>query len=179
MKIAISGAHYTGKTTLGSQLSTLLTGYSFLEEPYYQLLEDGYEFCAIPGVEDYEVQLELSIQQITDSDEKTIFDRCPLDFLAYIKTHKNSNFFNIEDWKEKIDGALNQLDVVVYVPVESPDLIPCPLSEYPKLRDEVDIKVQDLIYDFESQFSFTAIEVRGKINNRLNQVLELVNVLQE
>ena len=55
MKIAISGAHHTGKTTLGNQMSTLLTGYSFLEEPYYQLLEDGYEFCAKPSVEDYEV----------------------------------------------------------------------------------------------------------------------------
>jgi len=178
MKIAISGAHHTGKTTLGNQLITLLTGYSFLEEPYYQLLEDGYEFCAKPGVEDYEVQLELSIQQIIDSDEKTIFDRCPLDFLAYIKIQKNSNFFRIEDWKEKIDDAMNQLNVVVFVPVESPDLIPCPLSEYPELRDEVDTEVKDLIYDFESQFSFKVIEVRGDINSRLNQILELGNLLE-
>ena len=178
MKIAISGAHHTGKTTLGNQLSTLLAGYSFLEEPYYQLLEDGYEFCAKPGVEDYEVQLELSIQQIIDSDEKIIFDRCPLDFLAYIKIHKDSSFFKIEDWKEKIDEALNQLDVVVFVPVESPDLIPCPLSEYPELRDEVDTKVKDLIYDLESRFSFKVIEVSGNINSRLNQILELGNLLK-
>ena len=179
MKIAISGAHHTGKTTLGNQLSTLLTGYYFLEEPYYQLIEDGYEFCAIPSVEDYEVQLELSIQQIIDSDKKTIFDRCPLDFLAYIKIHKNSNFFKIKDWKEKIDDAMNQLDVVVFVPVESPDLMPCPFSEYPKLRDEVDPKIQDLIYDFESQFYFKAIEVHGKINNRITQILELVNLFEK
>lgn len=178
MKIAISGAHYTGKTTLGNQLITRLTGYSFLEEPYNHLLEEGYEFYAKPSVEDYEVQLELSIQQIIDSDEKTIFDRCPLDFLAYIKIHKNSNFFKIEDWKEKIDDALNQLNVVIFVPVESPDLIPCPLSEYPELRDEVDTKVKDMIYDFESQFTFKVIEVSGNINSRVNQILELGNFLK-
>jgi len=178
MKIAISGAHHTGKTTLGNRLSTLLTGYSFLEEPYYQLLEDGYEFCAKPSMEDYEAQLELSIQQLIDSDEKTIFDRCPLDFLAYIKIHKNSGFFKMGDWKEKIDDALNQLDIVVFVPVENPDLIPCPFSEYPELRDEVDTEIQDLIYDLESQFSFKAIEVSGNLNSRLNQILESVNLFE-
>ena len=121
MKIAISGAHLTGKTTLVNKLSILLTEYSALEEPYYQLIEDGYEFPASPALEDYEVQLDLSIQQIMNSDEKTIFDRWPLDLLAYIKIHETYPLFEIEDWKEKIDNAMKQLDAVVFVPVDYPD----------------------------------------------------------
>lgn len=175
MKIAVSGAHHTGKTTLASQLITSLPGYSFVEEPYYQLLDGGYEFYADPSVEDYEVQLELSIQQIIDSDEKTIFDRSPLDFLAYIQIHQDSEYFQMAEWKEKVDDALNQINAIVYVPVESPYLMPCPLSEYPELRDEMDSKVKDLIYDYESRFSYKVIEVSGSINSRINQILELGN----
>jgi len=37
MRIAFSGAHLTDKTTLAGRLSSSLTGYSLLEERYYQV----------------------------------------------------------------------------------------------------------------------------------------------
>jgi hypothetical protein len=123
MRIAVSGAYLTGKTTLAGQLSSQLKGYSLLEEPYYELLEQGHEFSELPGIEDFEMQLDESINQIKSSGENTIFDRYPLDFLSYIQVHKDSRFFEINDWKEKIDDAMDQLDLVVFVPVENPDII--------------------------------------------------------
>lgn len=175
MRIAVSGAHLTGKTTLAGQLSSQLKGYSLLEEPYYELLEQGHEFSELPGIEDFELQLDESINQIKSSGEKTIFDRCPLDFLSYIQAHKDSRFFEINDWKEKIDDAMDQLDLVVFVPVESPDIIDSSQSEYPELRDEVNSGIRNLIYDYELKSGFKAIEVSGNINNRLNRILGFIN----
>lgn len=175
MKIAISGAHLTGKTTLARELASRLKGYSLMEEPYYELLEQGHEFAEFPGIEDFELQLDESVNQIINSGENTIFDRCPLDFLSYIESHRDSKFFDIEDLEEKIDEAMDRLDLVVFVPVENPDIIDSSQSEYPELRDEVDSGIRNLIYDYELKSGFKAIEVSGDINSRLNRILALID----
>ena len=48
MKIAISGAHQTGKTSLAEELCMALPGYALLPEPYYQLEEEDCEFPETP-----------------------------------------------------------------------------------------------------------------------------------
>ena len=171
MKIAISGAHLTGKTTLVEELSISLDAYTALEEPYYSLEEAGHEFCGFPSVEDYERQLEYSIEQILDSEQDTIFDRCPLDFLAYINVHKDSSSFDLDSWSEKVQEAMEQIDLLVITPIENPDLFICPYSEYPELRQKVNIELQDMVYDYESSSTFKVLEANGHIENRLNQVL--------
>jgi len=54
MRVAISGSHATGKSTLIAELSTLLPHYTIVEEPYYGLLENGYVFADDLPPEDYE-----------------------------------------------------------------------------------------------------------------------------
>ena len=174
MKIAISGAHFTGKTTLVDELSRSLSDYTALEEPYYLLEEEGHEFSGFPSVEDYERQLEYSIEQILDSEQGTIFDRCPLDFLAYINVHKDSSSFDLDRWSKKVQEAMKQLDVFVITPIEKPDLLTCPHSEYPELRQKVNRELQNLVYDSESSSTFKVLEVNGTIESRLNQVLTFI-----
>jgi nicotinamide riboside kinase len=41
MRIAISGSHRTGKSTLVSELSALLPTYATVDEPYHLMEEDG------------------------------------------------------------------------------------------------------------------------------------------
>ena len=43
MKIAVSGAHWTGKTTLVEELCRALPDHSFMNEPYYLLEEKGHK----------------------------------------------------------------------------------------------------------------------------------------
>jgi uridine kinase len=50
MKIAISGAHRTGKTTLVEELSRALPAYGVVDEPYYLLEEEGHEFAEMPSL---------------------------------------------------------------------------------------------------------------------------------
>ena len=54
MRIAFSGAHFTGKTSLIEALSKKFKSYEVFEEPYYVMEEDGYEFSDPPSVDDFE-----------------------------------------------------------------------------------------------------------------------------
>ena len=57
MRVAFSGTHRTGKTTLVEAVSNLMPTYEVVDEPYRVLEESGYELSDPPSVEDYEQQL--------------------------------------------------------------------------------------------------------------------------
>lgn len=81
MWIAVSGTHFSGKSTLVEALSDALPNYMTIEEPYYVLQEEGYEYSELPSIEDFELQLERSIENLDESAPDVIFDRCPVDIL--------------------------------------------------------------------------------------------------
>ena len=83
MRIAVSGTHFSGKSTLVSALEKKLEGYSAMDEPYFLLEQEGYNFSDPPVVEDFEEQFWYCLDLIEESGPKTLFDRSPLDFLAY------------------------------------------------------------------------------------------------
>jgi len=58
MKIAVTGSHRTGKTTLVEKLLEALPEYTCKAEAYYELEETGHIFSEIPVLEDYILQLE-------------------------------------------------------------------------------------------------------------------------
>lgn len=58
MRIAVSGAHRTGKTTLVSDLVASLPTFSAVDEPYYLLENEEHSFAEIPGFDDFELQLD-------------------------------------------------------------------------------------------------------------------------
>ncbi|MEV4399424.1 AAA family ATPase [Nonomuraea sp. NPDC049607] len=65
MRVGISGAHGTGKTTLAEALCEHLPGHVVVDEPYYLLEEEGYEFGFPPSLEDYRAMLARSVQSMT------------------------------------------------------------------------------------------------------------------
>src|SRR5215510_1349973 len=83
MRIAVSGSHRTGKTTLIEEVSNQLPDYTRVEEPYFLLEEEGFVFAAPPALEDYEAQLERSFECMKMPGRDILFDRCPADFIAY------------------------------------------------------------------------------------------------
>lgn len=104
MKIAITGAHRVGKTTLAEKLQESLAGYELLKEPYYELEELGLAFSETPDTDDFIAQLEHSIKQIAIDTDKMIFDRCPIDFLAYI--HAIDESVNIQSLYNKVESIM-------------------------------------------------------------------------
>ena len=86
MRVGISGTHGTGKTTLAQELCARLPGHLTADEPYYLLEEEGYEFAFPPSLEDYRALLARSVRSLGSPPllPRVIFDRTPLDYLAYI-----------------------------------------------------------------------------------------------
>lgn len=171
MKIAITGAHRVGKTSLIEELLESLPGYTSLQEPYYELEESGYMFSEIPGYEDYLAQLKHAIQQISISECNIIFDRCPVDLLAYLYVVNESD--DIQSLYHLVENAMKEIDLLVFLPIEEPDLIGCTGSDMPDLRDRVD----EILHDWVWESGIETIEVTGTIISRKNQVINKVAAL--
>lgn len=164
MKIAITGTHRVGKTTIAEMLLEAFPNYELYPEPYFELEETGYIFPEIPTADDYLTQLEYSIKQITKSNRNAIFDRCPVDLLAYIQATDTS--LNLQSIFGKVQNAIEEIDLLIFVPIEEPDIISCSESELPELR----VQVNDILRDLISDFDIETIEVKGNLSERLNQI---------
>lgn len=84
MRVAVSGTHRVGKTTLARAISDALPGHDFADEPYHDLVAEGHVFSHPPGVEDFEEHLEHSLTKLGNGAQHVVFDRCPVDLLAYL-----------------------------------------------------------------------------------------------
>jgi predicted ATPase len=166
MRIAFTGAHRVGKTSLAEIMAACLPGYSFIQEPYRQLEEKGYQFAETPTIDDYITQFNLAIQQTEAAGENILFDRCPLDLLAYI--HALDKTKNIASLYTDMSEALSQIDLLVFVPIETPDRIHCQESDLPRLR----FQVNDILEDWINDLPITIITVKGSLENRKQQVLD-------
>jgi len=170
MRIAISGSHLVGKTTLAEALADALQGYELVPEPYFLLEEDGYAFAEMPSIEDFEAQLERSLQSVEESDTNVILDRCALDMLGYLVTHQDAGAFRLEAWMSRVRDSVARLDLIVFVPIEETDRLVVPRSQI-KLRSDVDTVLRDLIVDDAHRLEMDVIMVAGTPAARLRQVL--------
>ena len=174
MRIAVSGTHRSGKTTLVEELSRALPAYEVIDEPYYLLAEEGHDFAEMPCLEDFELQLERSIDCIAQSEADAIFDRCPMDLLAYLVTHRDSGRFDVEDWLPRVRSAMERIDLVVFVPVEDPDRMVLQESEDAGLRQRVDEELREILLEDPWEFGMDVLEVTGSSRERVRQVLAQV-----
>ncbi len=110
-------------------------------------------------------QLEFSIKQITTSGDKVIFDRCPIDFLAYI--HALDESVNIQSIYTKVESIRSEIDFLVFVPIEEPELILCQESDFPELR----FKANEILNVWFLNFGIETIEVKRTLLNRKYQIL--------
>ena len=170
MRIAVSGTHRSGKTTLVDALDHALPTYTTFDEPYSLLVDEGHGFGHVLGLEDFEVQLERSLMLIEQSDENSVFDRCPADILAYLVTHRDAPLFDPDRWLTRSLAAMEHLDLLVFLPVEEPDRIGHAEVEDLDLRNRVDEELRQIIggrWGFEPE----VLEVAGPATERLRQVL--------
>ena len=135
--------------------------------------EQGYLFSEIPTIDDYIAQFNLAVEQTEVAEENVLFDRCPLDLLAYI--HAVSKTRNITSLYADMTNALTQIDLLVFVPVENPDLILCEESDLTRLR----LQVNDIVQEWIDDLGIKTIEVNGNLASRQRQVLETLYQLEQ
>jgi len=172
MKIAVTGAHRTGKTTLVEILLEALPEYICKPEAYYELEETGHVFPEIPVLDDYILQLEHSISQVTAPGDNVIFDRCPIDMLAYIRAVTEPENFDIQSMYQRVQNVMSEIDLLIFVAIEDPDITGCQEYDLPELRQQVNEILGEWIWDF----NIDVIEVYGSMEERRNQVLEHISI---
>jgi predicted ATPase len=172
VRIAVSGAHATGKTTLLAELHGRLNQYELVEEPYYELLDEGHDFSDPPSAEDIVPQLERSLARLNGAPGRDVlFDRSPLDFLAYLIALDGPDA--AREWIPEVEEALAHLDLIVFVPIERPDRIAA-AEAHDRLRTEVDRLLHDIVFDDSFGLGTRHVHVSGSVEARVDQVLRAV-----
>lgn len=171
MRIAISGTHCTGKSTLIDEFLRTHTDFIHEPEPYTVLTEDlGEEFAAEPCVEDFYRQLEFNVDRLRQHarGERVIYERCPIDFLAYIAVLDSKSAASVLN---QVAEGMQHLDLIVYLPLDDNHAVE---AEYPKLRKAVDRRLSAVYREDEfgivSATNIEVIEATGSTEQRLRQV---------
>jgi hypothetical protein len=154
MRIAISGTHCSGKSTLIDEF--LLAHSEFTHEPeaYETLQEDhGETFAAEPNAEDFYRQLEHNVGRLRQYGvaDRVIFERSPVDYLAYM--FALAQLRRDRDATEVIKNSLELaregvalLDIIVFLPADDIQ-IQVPDSEDPELRIAMDSQLEQILID--------------------------------
>jgi hypothetical protein len=171
VRIAFSGSHRVGKSTLVEHVADALPRYTIVDEPYHLLEEEGYEFSEAPSLEDFEAQLERSLDAVEEGAQDVLFDRCPADIFAYLLAHADADAFEPEDWLERTREAMQTLDLIVFVPIEERDRIALPSHEDGAYRLAVHEKLHELLVEDALGFETDVLTVHGDVRARVDQVM--------
>jgi hypothetical protein len=172
MRIAVAGTHAVGKSTLLVELSRALGHHEIVDEPYYELMDEGHEFADVPAVDDFVAQLDHSIGRLSsERPPDVLYDRCPADFLAYLVALRAEAA--IQDRLTRAREALATLDLVVFVPIEDPDRIESSDPE-DRLRGKVDAILREMLVDDSYGLGVPVVEVHGSPLLRTQQLLAIL-----
>lgn len=131
MRIAVSGTHFMGKSTLIEDFIKTHANYRSEIEPYYKLQDANLaELSLEPSLDSLLEQLDFSIDQINQcaNEDNVIFDRCPVDFIAYAMHLLDEDSIDINDSEvserfSEVRNALNILDLIIFLPITKENLI--------------------------------------------------------
>ena len=97
-----------------------------------------------PGLDSFIEQLDYSINQINNcaNEQNIIFDRCPVDFVAYAMCALDQESIDINDSEvserfSEIKVVLNNLDLIVFLPISKENSIEY-IEENPTYRKAAD-----------------------------------------
>ncbi|MEX0678332.1 MAG: AAA family ATPase [Pirellulales bacterium] len=157
MRIAISGSHSLGKSTLIGDWVERHPRYTREEEPY-RALRDWYtiEFRQASTRWHNGLQLHYNIGRVnrySSGSDCVIFDRCPVDYLAYSQYTADHGTTDINDafvqgMVPAVQDSLRSLDILAFIPMS---------EEWPVPMEDDGIRPIDLQYRDEVDAIFKAI----------------------
>lgn len=177
MRIAVSGTHCSGKSTLIEAFLAAHADYRHEPEPYEVLQDLGEFFAAEPEAHDFYRQLEYSIERLhaNRSSDRVIFERSPFDFVAYLLALDDLNRFPMDRIlvDRSIDSARESiplLDVIVFLPIDGSGIV-LPDDEDPELRTAMSTRLEQILidddYDIFPNKRPVVVEVSGTTTVRL------------
>lgn len=176
MRVAISGTFCSGKTSLIRSLSKRLPHYQTFDEPYALMEDEGYEFSHPPTVEDYERQLERSLEIVRQAPDDALIDRCPMDYLAFADSVDAPAGIDLDGSRSRLTEAIARIDLIVFLPIECPDRMVLPDTEDAAFRQTVDARMRSFVLDDATGLlsDSEVVEVTGSLSERVQRVAGLV-----
>jgi hypothetical protein len=180
MRIAVSGTHCSGKSTLVEEF--LLQHNSYKHEPEaFEALQSDDAFPE-PTAESFFAQLEYHINRLRlyRQGDRVIFERSPFDYVAYLAAFSSLRRSSADSYLAKqsfsiAHDSFRLLDIIVFLPGSEIDAVSA--DEDPALRDAVDTILEDyLINDALGVLGASGphvVQLTGSINARL-RTLELL-----
>jgi hypothetical protein len=175
MRIAVSGTHCTGKTTLVEDFLAAHPGYAHEPEPY-EWLDAAH---AEPLADDFYRQLEVSVERLRSyaRGANVIAERSPVDFLAYLLA-LNDLRRSPRDCELILSAAelaatgLAHVDLLVVLPLDA--RIVAPDEEDLELREAMNERLLELIttdeYALFGSGAPRVLEIEGTRERRLQQL---------
>ncbi len=188
MRVAVSGTHCCGKSTLIEHFLITHPDYTHEPEPYIVLQEDyGEVFAAEPSADDFYRQLEFNMDRLRryQPHTKVIYERCPIDFIAYLLalSHLCSDQEAsrlVERSLDHVKDAIELLDLIVFLPLDGMARTVMTEATDQELRMAVDDWLVDIFRGNDlNLFSCgqpRILELRGSPEERLLQLESLVNL---
>lgn len=181
MRIAISGTHCCGKSTLIEAFRLRHRDYVHEPEAYEALQEVyGEVFADEPTADDFYRQLEYQVGRLRQYGvgDRVIFERSPVDYLAYLLAlgdldRDTADARLAERALEVAQGSIGLLDAIVFLPAGDNDGV-VPDAEDPQLRRTVNERLEEILLDDDSHL-FTderpvVVEAWGTTAERLRTV---------
>ena len=158
MRIAISGTHSQGKSTFVNDWTNRHHRYIREEEPFRALHDEGYDirFRQESTRQHNGIQMYYNISRLVNYQQDSdcvIFDRCPVDYIAYSQytaNHGTSDIKNkfFESLAARGRDSLQNLDLLIFLPIT---------SEWPVAMENDGIRPIDLPYRDEVDSIFKQI----------------------
>ena len=174
MRIAVSGTHGSGKSTL---IDAFLARHGdYIHEPEaYVVLEElhGEMFAAQPSIADFERQLQFHLETLRrySPHDNVIFERSAFDYLAYMRALEERDPRRPRSMAEA-PAAGDLPDLIVFVPLDPNLPIAIAEEEDVPLRDAVDELLTAMLVDDElDRFAVgtsSLVVVRGDVSQRLH-----------
>jgi AAA domain len=147
VRVAITGTHGSGKSTLVEDFLAAHPDYLHEPEPYEALSEAGEVFSDPPTIADLLCQLDHSVERLGAhaDDGNVILERCPVDFLAYLEVFgrgANPEEFEAGSVMEMVEEAIGLLDLIVFLPLPPGDAM---RAERPALQRAVDRELGSIL----------------------------------
>ncbi|HJQ71556.1 MAG TPA: AAA family ATPase [Blastocatellia bacterium] len=179
MRVAVSGTHCCGKSTLIERFLIAHPDFAHEPEPYTVLEEQyGELFSAEPSADDFYRQLEFNIARLRSHapGEMVIYERCPVDFLSYMLAlddlGRDGEAMRVADRVlDVVKDAIGLLDLIAFLPLDDMDGGVMSDSEDEELRAAVDARLVSILCDDELDLFASGrpavLELRGATAERL------------
>jgi hypothetical protein len=149
MRIAVSGTHASGKSTLIADFAAAHPHYVTMPDPF-ELLDEQFDQ---PSAGMLLRQLRVAADRLEQTDSPDVIaERSPLDFLAYLLAlgeldRATASDEVLERARTLTARALRRVDLLVLLPLNARDRIWIGDDEDPDLREATDAALLDLIDD--------------------------------